>query len=100
MKEYIEKEAARRIIDSPRSQMQMLNMLKSVPKADVKEVVHAHWIFEERQRMIDETDDGAIYATDKWWKCSNCGHDKGFIGHIPEDNYCPNCGATMDESEG
>lgn len=35
MKEYIEREAARRIIDSPRSQMQMLNMLKSVPKADV-----------------------------------------------------------------
>ena len=53
--------------------------LYGVPAADVRPVVHAHWI------------DEGLHQT-----CSAC----GFI-HYTDCTYkfCPNCGAVMDEEE-
>ena len=52
------------------------------------------WIFEERKRLDDETDEGPVYRVEKRWKCSVCGHDKGFGGK-PLDKFCSECGADM-----
>ena len=53
------------------------------------------WVYEERKRLIDETDDGAVFNVEKFWKCSECGHSKGYLLYKPEDNYCSNCGSNM-----
>ena len=53
------------------------------------------WIYEERKRLIDETDDGPVYRTEKWWSCSECGYAKGYQISNPSSNYCENCGAKM-----
>ena len=53
------------------------------------------WIFEERKRLVDETDDGSVYRTEKWWSCSECGYAKGYQISKPSSNYCENCGAEM-----
>lgn len=57
------------------------------------------WTGEERQRLIDETDDGCVYMTDTWWYCSECGNPKGYVGHKPEDKYCNECGAKMEDED-
>ena len=58
--------------------------IKHIPTADVVEVVHGHWIRQDESFTR--------------FKCSNpkCGIENcsGF------ENYCPNCGAKMDESKG
>lgn len=55
------------------------------------------WIFAERKRLVDETDDGAVYRTEKWWSCSECGYAKGYQTSKPSSNYCEKCGAKMKE---
>ena len=50
------------------------------------------WVYEERKRLDDETDDGPVYVTEKWWKCSKCGFDMGFLESEPTDKFCPQCG--------
>ena len=52
-----------------------------------------HFIYEPRQRLINETDDGCEYITDYWCKCSECGGDFGFIKM--DDAFCKFCGANM-----
>lgn len=62
--------------------------IKKIPKGiiiDVAPVRHGRW----------EWDTEDIY------RCSNCAeksHVKEVMGH-PDWDYCPNCGATMDEKE-
>jgi len=75
MAEYIEREQAIQYIRY---------QLMSAPSANVKPVVHGHWIDD------DETDR---------CKCSVCGtlynwFDNAFLH---EANYCPYCGTRMDE---
>lgn len=50
---------------------------------DVQSLVHAHWIKSNYDNV-----DGTIY------KCSNCNAEL-----FSAWNYCPNCGAKMDEEE-
>ena len=52
-----------------------------------------HFIYEPRQRLLNETDDGCEYITDYWCKCSECGGDFGFIKM--NDAFCKFCGARM-----
>ena len=52
-----------------------------MPKKDVKPVVHAHWIKSNYDNV-----DGTIY------ECSNCN-----TVMFNAWNYCPHCGAKMDE---
>ena len=52
-----------------------------LPRADVVEVVHGQWVY------------------DHWceFKCSNCGHWSDSKPYKGKENYCPNCGAKMEE---
>ena len=69
-------------------------VIQGMDTVDAVPVRKGQWIYEERNGLDDETDDGRVYRIDKWWTCSECGHAKGF--RKPDDKYCPNCGAKMD----
>ena len=56
-------------------------LLLRQPAADVAEVVHGRWIWNEEGEIDWE----------QFYRCSNCG-DKEYW----ESNFCPNCGAKMD----
>lgn len=66
-------------------------VVADVPAADVAPVVHGRW--EE--------------STDDWfettvWTCSECREDYVLVEGTPKQNlwnYCPNCGAKMNEKE-
>ena len=80
MDELISREVVRRIIDSPRNQRQMLEMLESVPAVQPKT---GRWIW--------WTDDRKDYA-----KCSECCFgEEGEMFWSDVTRYCPNCGAKM-----
>ena len=57
---------------------EFINFLKSRKRANVKEIIYAHWI---------EDDDGVFI-------CSNCGNAESSDGR-----YCSYCGAEMSEVE-
>ena len=56
-------------------------LLLRQPAADVAEVVHGRWIWNE---------EGEI-GWEQFYRCSNCGNKEYW-----ESNFCPNCGARMD----
>ena len=71
------------IANGKRSVTDCVRRLKEIPAADVRPVVRGKWIFYDS------------FA----WKCTHCGwlnyHNMG----VPNVyNYCPNCGARMEES--
>ena len=59
-------------------------------KADVAPIIHAHW------EIIYESSAGVTDA-----RCSNCGYESlAYENDVHTDencNYCPCCGAKMDE---
>ena len=68
---------------------------KSIPAADVRPVVHGRWIWSEGGKRV----------------CSECGNVVALCGNVvafvavgttcvswKEGNFCPNCGAWMEES--
>ena len=59
-------------------------LLLRQPAADVADVVHGRWIWNEEGEIDWE----------QFYRCSNCG-DKEYW----ESNFCPNCGAKMDLEE-
>ena len=64
--------------------------LKKAPTIEAKPVVHGHWI---------EQEDGNL---DTYYTCSSCKEDFDLIAGTPCENlynYCPSCGAKMDEKE-
>jgi len=62
--------------------------IRHLPAADVQEVKHGRWI-------IDRKFGNDVMSDEQMVICSVCG--KGiFYG---KQNYCPNCGAKMDEVE-
>ena len=58
--------------------------ISGLPAADIAEVVHGRWIWNEEGEIDLE----------QFYRCSNCG-DKEYW----ESNFCPNCGAKMDLEE-
>ena len=67
-------------------------MLDYFPAADVQEVRHGRWVIEKKMFPY-------IYPK---WSCSECGEETTETtgwGTKPRYNYCPNCGAKMDEEE-
>lgn len=58
----------------------------NVPSADVKPVIHAHWI--ELPKALNSNENPC--------QCSNCKHILSFMNYYPKSKYCPNCGARMD----
>ena len=62
---------------------------KSIPAADVRPVVRAHW-----------TDHRTVEHDGEWY-CTACGKEITiYMGADRKDRYayCPNCGARMEES--
>lgn len=56
-------------------------ILNSIPTVDAVPVVHAHWIYVE------------LGTPTRWsYRCSKCSRLSGF-----PSEYCPYCGAIMDE---
>lgn len=95
MAEYVDKEKAMMVHEPPKSQRcyqtdnlddaygqgwdDALNAIGKLSKANVKEIVYAHW----------EKADGMGY-----YRCSHC---KMVDDKYYRPEYCPNCGAEMSE---
>ena len=77
MAEYVDKEIAYARLSI--FGMNVQKMVTELPKANVKEIVYAHW----------EKADGMGY-----YKCSHC---KMIDDKYYQPEYCPNCGAEMSE---
>ena len=65
--------------------------LNDIPEVDAVEVRHGHWVTEEE---AIEKDDYSLRDT-----CSVCGHCDWDCTESESFNFCPNCGAKMDEKE-
>lgn len=89
--EYISKQSLLADLNeaTPRSYFAFETMVREYPTEDVAPVVHAHWI-----------DDGyyADFHPHKVYRCSNCDWSKLDV-ELPEEKYCPHCGAKMDEEQ-
>ena len=93
MTDYISREALLKLIgtmpSSPITDREeriiraFISTVKTFPAADVRPVVRGKWIF------CGGTWEGANIL-----KCSEC----GATVYYEERNYCPNCGAWMEES--
>lgn len=95
MAEYIDIEKASMVHEPPKNQRyyqtdnldnaygqgwdDALNTIGKLPKANVKEIVYAHW----------EKADGMGY-----YRCSHC---KTVDDKYYQPEYCPHCGAEMSE---
>ena len=88
MDEYIKRETAVRAVmaakwvDGSDGAMAM-EIVASLPAADVAPVVHAEWIV---------CGDGDNVP----WMCSHCGKTTAHKYKVMYGKYCPNCGAKMD----
>ena len=90
MAEYIKREAALMKLMQDGCSAKNLQSISDMPAADVVPVRHGHWI---------EQEDGNL---DTYYTCSSCKEDFDLIAGTPCENlynYCPNCGAKMDEKE-
>ena len=87
MAEYIEREAALMKLMQDGCSAKNLQSISDMPAADVAPVVHGRWIYKGE------------YAV-----CTECGGRSGTqydgVEPIPlMTQFCPNCGAKMDEKE-
>lgn len=82
MDEYIEREAAIRVVNGQSSltmtRSSLIDSISKLPSADVAPVVHGRWLY------VD-TD------TDQFFLCNRCKKKEYW-----ESNYCRSCGAKMD----
>lgn len=63
-------------------------MIADAPTIEAESVKHGRWIRKESKRFY-------------WFECSECGYPPPLDKFKREwfSNYCPNCGAKMDEVE-
>jgi len=69
----------------------IFEIVTSAPAVDAEVVRHGRW--------IDMQEDD---ATEGMWRCSACGFDGYFDIMTPKEcgtNYCPNCGAKMEQED-
>lgn len=59
--------------------------IANAPTVDAVEVKHGHWIYREYGYPLAHN----------FYTCSVCGSSRG----LNIDNYCPHCGAKMDEEK-
>lgn len=85
MAEYIEREAAIRVVNGQSSftmtRSSLIDSISNIPAADVAPVVHARW------ETNSDRPDSLI--------CPVCKYGFDMWKHDPH-NYCPNCGTKMD----
>lgn len=91
MAEYIEREAALAAINALRGPRAMPKIcIEKIPAADVAPVRHGRWVCEDSNAYVDN------------YRCNQCGEYIHLCNEIytqEKQNYCPNCGAKMDEEE-
>ena len=80
MSDYIKREDALKVFDTD-SMIKAWHMTEHIPSVDVAPVRHGRW------EVVDAEEP-------RRYGCSEC---KRLSWHM--DNYCPNCGAKMDEEE-
>ena len=70
---------------------EILDEIEAIPSADVAPVRHARWvkIYENGEPKVEQHQIGVFCS-----KCMNMPKDR-----FTESDYCPNCGAKMDESK-
>lgn len=74
--------------------MAAIKTVEKIPDADVELVKHGHWLDVDRDEYVHLDEDG---FTTYLCYCSVCGY--GSEEYRAKGNYCPNCGAKMDEVE-
>ena len=79
MLEQFDKRASKLIGDRRISVESMREFIGNRPRANVKEIIYAHWIMHD--------DDFGLTC-----ECSNC-----HIETMGDSEYCPHCGAEMSE---
>ena len=90
MAEYIEREAAIRVVNGQSSltmtRSSLVDSISKLPAADVAPVVHGRWV----DRIVDENE--VIQPWMQRYYCSECleGGSQSWF------KFCPNCGAKMD----
>ena len=97
MKEYIEREAVKNLLDRYGATDDAPALIDTIPTADVAEVRHGHWIAEQVQTLspVEYDEFGEPVLHDHIvYRCSHCGR----VNHKKEP-YC-NCGARMDKEAG
>ena len=117
MDEYIEKEAMRTIIREQESKHGLRGMawvemaMDRNPSADVVPVRHGRWEWREKWNTSDTNHYAEIESCG--WYCSHCGIElgeylttkTGETLYLDDDfrepllDFCPNCGAKMNEEE-
>ena len=83
-KEYIEREKLNDMLEDFCVNESFYDALQTIPTADVSPVRHGRWIKEKTDVLIH-------------WHCSAC--RECYYLDIPNAEYCPHCGAKMDEEE-
>lgn len=72
-----------------------IDLLDSIPAADVAPVVHGRWQSYESARYVGADGKGnPKYRNIRIYYCSQCGHCS-----IIRSKGCPSCGAKMDKEE-
>lgn len=91
MREYIEKDALySKLYDTPCDMVEIMELVENFPAADVVPVRYGKW---ERESIIG--DDGVVVA--ECIACSECEYQLDYFGDVGASDYCPNCGAKMEE---
>ena len=73
------------LYDTDAITMEGVKIINQFPLADVAPIRHGYWIY--------HPDD--LFPGDSTQKCSYC-HEEEYVT-LRNENYCPNCGAKMDE---
>ena len=94
MAEYISREAALEAAKKSHLYFDIKPIINSIPAADVRPVVKATWIIKEMQALFPGMDEHPVFM------CSECGYQiYDLFDNLKEHhNFCPNCGARMEES--
>lgn len=72
---------------------QVLEIIDAAPTIDAEPIRHGRWIYRVYREYNSLT--SRELTSIAFYKCSVCGHSSG----VDIDNYCPHCGAKMDQKE-
>ena len=91
-KEYIEREALVERLKKEECDCEWLWAILDIPAADVEPVKHGHW---KKGKGYERPTENGFVHDDRYF-CDCCGW--GCCCETKLDfNFCPNCGAKMDE---